>query len=91
MKYWQEFQALVAIGLNGQFAVIELESADEQALALVESDITEPDWASCAGIDTDVPGLYMVKASVNLNSNDAPEYANTAQTVVRYTLPGQTA
>lgn len=91
MEYWREFQALVAIGFNNQFAVIELESADEQALELVQTDISEAEWADCAGIDTDVPGLFMVKASVNLNSDDAPEYANTVQTVVRYALPGEAA
>ena len=32
MENWREFQALVAIGFNNQFAVIELESADEQAV-----------------------------------------------------------
>ncbi|WP_270822923.1 hypothetical protein [Aeromonas sp. QDB14] len=79
MEYWREFQALVAIGFNNQFSVIELESADERALGMVQDDISEAGWANCAGIDTDVPGLYMVKASINLNSDDEPEYANTVQ------------
>ncbi|AWA04492.1 hypothetical protein B9P84_27010 [Citrobacter braakii] len=91
MEYWREFQALVAIGFNNQFSVIELESADERALGMVQDDISEAGWANCAGIDTDVPGLYMVKASINLNSDDEPEYANTVQSVVRYTLSGEAA
>lgn len=94
MEYWREFQALVAIGFNNQFAVIELESADEQALELVQTDISEAEWAEwadCAGIDTDVPGLFMVKASVNLNSEDAPEYAATVQSVVSYSMPSEAA
>ncbi|HAT2580524.1 TPA: hypothetical protein I8273_004419 [Aeromonas hydrophila] len=89
MENWREFQALMAIGFNNQFAVIELESADEQALDMVQDGISKADWADSAGIDTDVPGLYLVKATVNLNSDGAPEYANIVQSVVRYTMPGE--
>jgi len=94
---WREFQALVAIGINNQcsvisqFAVLELESADEQALQMLQDDISEADWADCVGIDTEVPGLYLVKSMVNLDSDDAPEYADTVQAIVRYTIPGEAA
>ncbi|WP_330544656.1 hypothetical protein V0242_25275 (plasmid) [Aeromonas hydrophila] len=91
MENWKEFQALVAIGFNGQFAVIELESADDQALSMVSGDVGDDGFTDCVGIDTEVPGLYLVKAQVNLANADAPEYAGAVQTVVRYTLPGETA
>jgi hypothetical protein len=91
MENWKEFQALVAIGFSGQFAVIELECADEQALSMVSGDMGDDGFADCVGIDTEVPGLYLVKAKVNLANTDNPEYTDSEQTVVKYTLPGETA
>jgi hypothetical protein len=90
MENWKDFQALVAIGFNGQFAVIELECADDQALSMVSGDMGDDGFADFVGIDTEVPGLYLVKAKVNL-ANTEPEYSDAEQTVVRYTLPGEVA
>lgn len=92
MENWRKFQALVAIGFSSQFAVIELSSSDERALDVIIDDIAESDWADwvdSVGINTEVPGLYIVTSMVNLDSEDSPEYADTSQAVVRYTLPSE--
>jgi hypothetical protein len=91
MGNWREFKAVVAIGLDSKFAVVELSSGDEQALSMVSDDISEGDWIDCVGANTEVPGLYLVTAKVNLNSEEAPEYSDTVQALVRYTLPSNAA
>lgn len=99
---WVKFTALVAIGFYDQVAVIDLSSCDQNAdnaLLMVDEDLRERrvelrrpqrnSWAHSVGIDTSVPGLYLVEAEFNLESAEAyePEYRNLVQSPVSYILP----
>lgn len=99
---WVKFTALVAIGFYDQVVVIDLSSSDQNAdnaLLMVDEDLRERrvelrrpqrnSWAHSVGIDTSVPGLYLVEAEFNLESAEAyePEYRNLVQSPVSYILP----
>lgn len=84
MEKWKEFKAVIGIGFDGTIAVIELESADKQALEMVSSDISDADFADRVGINDEVPGLYLIKAKVNLDILEEQEYADVVQSVLRY-------
>lgn len=84
MEKWKEFKAVIGIGFDGAIAVIELQSTDEQALEMVSSDISDADFADRVGINDEVPGLYLIKAKVNLDILEEQEYAGVVQSVLRY-------
>jgi ADP-glucose pyrophosphorylase len=91
MEFRKEFKAVIGIGFDGTIAVIELNSANEQALEMVSLDASEANFADKVGINTEVPGLYLIKAKVNLDILEEQEYSDTEQAVVRYTLPSNAA
>lgn len=84
MEKWKEFKAVIGIGFDGTIAVIELQSTDEQALEMVSSDISDAVFADRVGINGEVPGLYLIKAKVNLDILEEQEYADVVQYVLRY-------
>lgn len=85
-KCFAKFEAVIAIGFSGKFAVLESSSSDvfaERALELVTEDSTDSDWLQEMGIPDDVPCLLKVEAEVDVN-DERPSYKLISQKNLSY-------